>query len=427
MTKRAQLLSAAALGLVLVGGFMIFSGGDTPVGPVSTKATASTETAAATGAAPAPATADSSNPSITVARAGRAVLKDSVRASGLVGAVESVQVQPQIEGQAIDAVMAEVGDHVDAGAPLARLSDTALKLAKSQFLASQAAAKAQIAQAEAQQIVATSARDEARRQWDRAKQLHDKGNASQAAADQAQTAATSAEAQLSVAIQGLEAARAQLGLVEAQLEDVELKLKRTLVTTPVAGKVVTRNADVGTIASGAGQPMFVIIRDGLLELSADVAEQDIPRLSNGMRATLRAAGSDKALTGTIRLIEPSIDLTTRLGRVRITVDQSDAIRTGMFLEAAIEVSVREVIAVPITALGTDDEGAFVMTVDAAGKVHRNGVVTGVRDGKLIEIAEGVEEGAQVVAKAASFVRDGDMVNPVAAETAEAGAAPAATN
>lgn len=391
--------------VVLVGlaAFKIFAPG-APVAPAPPK----TDTAVAT---------DVNRPAITVATVENSVLRDRVRASGLVGAVERIMVQPQIEGQAIDSIDAEVGDHVAAGAVLARLSETSLKLQKTQFAASRASALALIAQAEAQLVEAKASAGETRRTQARAEQLRKQGNASQAAADQAATAATSADARVLVAEQGAAAARAQLDLVDAQMENVDLQLARTQITAPVAGEVVEKNAVAGSIASAAGLPMFVLVRDGLLELNADVAEQDLPRIANGMRVSLRAAGSDVALTGTVRLVEPAIDAVTRLGRARITIDQADRIRTGMFLEAEIAVSEREVLAVPITALGNDEQGAFVMLVDTAGKIHRSTVVVGIRDGKRVEIQSGITLGDQVVAKAASFVHDGDMVNPVAAPAA----------
>lgn len=391
--------------VVLVGlaAFKIFAP-DAPVSPAPPE----TDAAVAT---------DVNRPAITVAAVENSVLRDTVRASGLVGAVERIMVQPQIEGQAIDSITAEVGDHVAAGEVLARLSETSLKLQKSQFAASRASALALIAQAEAQLIEAKAGAEETRRTQARAEQLRKQGNASQAAADQAATAATSADARVLVAEQGAAAARAQLDLVDAQMENVALQLARTQITAPVAGEVVEKNAMAGSVASAAGLPMFVLVRDGLLELNADIAEQDLPRIANGMRVSLRAAGSDVALSGTVRLVEPAIDVVTRLGRARITIDQADRIRTGMFLEAEISVSEREVLAVPITALGNDEQGAFVMLVDTGGKIRRSTVVVGIRDGKRVEIQSGITLGDQVVAKAASFVHDGDMVNPVVAPTA----------
>jgi HlyD family secretion protein len=414
MTSRTKTLTAAlAVLAALAGGYYALN--MTPAAPADAATDATAQAQEAETAAP----VKQAPPAITVTTVDNAVLRDRIRASGLVAALERVNVQPKIEGQPVEDVLAEVGDHVAKGAVLARLSDTALKLEKSQLAASRASAVASIAQAEAQLVEAQASAEEAWRTMDRAEQLHKQGNTAKAAADQAATAYTSANARVMVARQGAEAAKAQLELVEAQMANLELQLERTLIIAPVAGEVVQKNALAGSIASASNDPMFVIVRDGILELNADIAEQDLPRMAAGQRAVLRAAGVRQELTGTVRLIEPAIDEVTRLGRARISIDQADRVRSGMFLEAEIEVSEREVLAVPITAIGTDDEGAFVMTVDDGGRVHRNTVTTGIRDGGLVEIEDGVAKGDRVVAKAASFVRDGDLVNPVAAATAEA--------
>lgn len=411
--QRKLLISLAVLAALALVLFLSMGGSDAPtLAEGSSEESATAEDATQINA---------TRPAISVAEATKAVLRDTVRASGLVSAVQQVLVQPQVEGQAIDMLMAEVGDHVTEGQVLARLSDSALKLQKTQLIASRANALAGIAQADAQMVEAAAAAEEAKRNWDRSEQLRKQGNTSQAAADQAGTALTSANARVLVATQGAAAAKAQLELVDAQIANVELQLARTDIKAPFAGEVVQKNAVVGGIASALGQPMFVIVRDAILELEADVAEQDLARLSVGMGAVLRAAGQKDTLTGTVRLVEPAINVTTRQGRARITIAEADRIRTGMFLEAAIEVSEREVVAVPITALATDDQGAFVMTVDTEGRVHRTPVESGVRDGRLVEIRTGLEPGVLVVAKAASFVRDGDFVQPVAASE------PAVTN
>lgn len=404
------LLIAGGVAVLALLGVYSMSGGKTAATSAAQPADAgAAQTHADDGAAP-----GTTHPAITVAPVELAVLKDRVRASGLVGAVEQILIQPQVEGQAIDTVNADVGDYVKAGDTLAQLSETALRLQKSQLEASLASASATIAQGQAQLIEAKAKADEAGRARDRAEQMKKQGNVSQVAYDQAATAATSADAGVLVATQSTEAAKAQLSLVKAQIDNIDLQLSRTRIAAPVDGQIVQKNAMAGAIASASGQPMFVLIRDGLLELNADVAEQDLPRIFTGQRVTMRAAGSVAELTGTVRLVEPAIDPVTRLGRARIVVDQASSVRSGTFLEAEIGISEREVPAIPINALGTDAQGSYVMTVDEQGKVHRTQVTTGVRDGGLVEVTSGVTKGARVVAKAASFVRDGDIVNPVAA-------------
>jgi HlyD family secretion protein len=359
-------------------------------------------------------------PAISVVKATAREMRDVVRASGQIGPVDQVYVQPQIEGQAIEAIRVDIGDWVKAGQVLVDLSGSALGLQKSQLAASRASAEAAIAQGQAQLVEAEAAWAEAERVWTRTQKLQAAGTVSDAAADQAEAAATSAKARVTVAEQGMEAAKAQVAVVDAQIADVDLNLGRTAVKAPVAGRIVQRNAQVGAIGSAAGGPMFVIDRDGLLELRADVAEQDVLRLAVGQDVTIRAVGVAQPLTGKVRLIEPQVDATSRLGRVRIALDDGSAVVSGLFADATVLVAARTGLAVPGSALATADGADAVLVVGADGRATRKAVTTGIRDAGWIEITEGLADGDRVVAKAGAFVRDGDMIRPV--EMTDAGQA-----
>lgn len=367
-------------------------------------ATAASEPAAAT---------EQVAPAITVSTVGKRVLRDRVIATGLVSAIENVQVAPLIEGQPIEALLADVGDVVQAGQVLAVLSKTTLELQKSQFTASLASARATVAQAEAQMLEARSTADEAQRVSERTASLRAQGAASQAAADTAQSNAISATARVTVAAQSLEAARAQIALVEAQLANIDLQLSRTEVKAPVSGEITTRNARVGSIASAAGDPMFTIIRDNALEVIAEVAEADVMRLRSGQTANLLLVGATEPLKGTVRLVEPTIGATTRLGRARIAVDDSSTVRAGMYVEAEILVAEQDAVAIPVSAVGSSPEGTTVMKLNG-DVVERVTVETGVRDGGWVEVVSGLAVGDVVVTKAGAFVRDGDRINPIPA-------------
>ena len=357
------------------------------------------------------ATPTQSLPAITVSAVQARPLRDIVLTSGLIAPIETVQVAPLIEGQPIEALLADVGDHVTAGQVLARLSTSTLELQKAQLEPSLASAKAQIAQGEAQLIAAAANAEETRRVADRTATLRKQGSSTQAAVDQSQAAATSANAQVSVATQALEAARAQLALVQAQVQNVDLQLSRAEVKAPVAGEITARNAQIGAIASAAGQPMFTMIRDGALELRADVAEADLTRLAAGQTATLTLVGQSEKLQGSVRLVDPSIDETTRLGRARIALPDTNAIRSGMFAEAAILVTERNSVAVPVTAIGiTDGTSTVLRVVDGVAQLQP--VTTGIRDAGWVEITQGLAAGDSVVTKAGAFVRSGDHINPV---------------
>lgn len=361
--------------------------------------------------AEAPAAPAATLPAITVSTAVTRPLSDRVIVTGLIGPVEQVLVAPLVEGQPIESLLADVGDTVAAGQVLARLSRSSLELQQSQIAASLAAAKAQIAQAQAQMIDAQASADQAEKVRARTETLKQQGAATQAAYDQALAAAVSASARVAVATQTLAAARAQQDLADAQSANVALQLSRTAVVAPVSGEITQRNAQIGAIASAAGQPMFTLIRDGALELKADVSETDLPRLAVGQTANLTLAGLAQPLQGTVRLVEPTIDATTRMGRVRIALQDTTQIRAGMFVDANVLVTEHQATAVPVTAVTSAPDGDVVMKV-TDGVVSRTIIKSGIRDGAWVEVLSGLQPGDTVVTKAGAFVHDGDHIAPV---------------
>lgn len=367
--------------------------------------------------APAPAATTQSLPAIVVTPVVKRKLVDRIIASGTIRAVEDVFVQPLVEGLSIRSLGADVGDSVTEGQVLAELNTDQLELAKAQAEATRAKAEAGLAQAEASRVEASANADEAVRQRDRAIKLGKQGTFSEAQVEQQTTAAATALARVSSAEQAVALARADIKVAESQLADIALKLKRTSVVAPVAGLVSARTAKVGAIASGAGEPLFTVIANGDLELVADVSESDILKLKVGQAAQIRLAGSDRALTGSVRLISPTIDATTRLGAVHVALDDDAAARAGMYGSADITVETADGLALPLTAVTTGDDGATARKVQD-GVVRLVPVKTGIEDGGFVQIAEGLAEGDEVVAKAGAYVRDGDRVSPLR-ETAKA--------
>lgn len=367
--------------------------------------------------AAAPAPAAQQLPAIVVIKATEDKLTGKIVASGSIRPVNEVLVQPQVEGLSIRELKADVGDRVKEGDVLAVLNDDALLLSKSQLTATRAKAEAGVMQVKAQLAEAEASAAEARRQADRARTLSGKGTISSAQADQLEAAAVGAEARVTSARQGIGVSEAELKVIDAQIADIDLKLARTNVKAPVSGLISVRNARVGAIASGAGQPLFTIEQDGALELVADVAESDILPMQNGQKAVIVLAGSRSQVTGTVRLVSPTIDPQTRLGTVHVAIDDDAQARSGMYGSASIIIAEETGVALPLTAI-TTAEGATTVRKVENGVVRLVEVETGIQDGDRIQIRKGLKAGDEVVAKAGAYVRDGDRIQPVRSQTAE---------
>ncbi len=354
-------------------------------------------------------------PSIVVTEATSRTLIDRIVATGTIKAVEEIYVQPQVEGLSIRSLEVDVGDRVAADAVVARLNDDTLLLQKSQLVATKAKAEASLAQYQVQLADAKSGAAEAERQYKRSVTLGKSGTLSTASIEQAETTATSANAKVDSTVQAIAIAEADIKVVESQLADIDLKLARTDVKSPVAGLVAARNAKVGAIASGAGQPMFTVIRNGEIELVADISETDILRMRVGQKAEVKVAGGAATLDGSVRLISPVIDPQTRLGAVHIAIDDDQGARAGMYASAEIIISEAQGVALPLSAVTTDKRGTTTRLV-TDNVVKQVKIETGIQDGAFIEVKDGLAQGDVVVAKAGAFVRDGDRINPVLDDT-----------
>ena len=357
-------------------------------------------------------------PAIVVTAAEMRPIVDRVIATGTVQAVEEVYVTPLVEGLSIRALEADVGDRVEAGGTLATLNDDALVLQKSQTEASLAKAEAALAQIKAQLAEAKANAEEAVSARDRAQKLVKSGSQSQAAVDQAVAAADAALARVRSAEQAIAVSEADIKVAQSQIDDIDLKLARTAVKSPVAGVVSARTAKIGAIASGSGSPLFTVIRDGEIELKADVAEDGILKLEPGQKATVTLAGGAATLSGKVRLVEPTLDPQSRLGHVYIRFDEPGKARAGMFASAEIVAEEKQGITLPLSAV-TATDGKTVARKVENGIVTLVPVETGIQDGQVIEIVKGLSAGDEVVAKAGAYVRDGDRINPVHAEEASA--------
>ncbi|MFS8044315.1 efflux RND transporter periplasmic adaptor subunit [Rhizobium sp. BR 314] len=350
-------------------------------------------------------------PAIVITTAAMRKMTDKVVATGTVKAVEEVYIQPQVDGLSIRSLNADVGDKVGANSTLATLNDDALVLQKSQMRATRAKGEASLAQLRAQLAEARANAEEAELQRVRAVTMGAKGTMSTSAVEQANAAAAANKAREVSAEQAIAVAEADLKVIDSQIADTDLKLARTGIKTPVAGTVASRNARIGAIANGNGDPLFTIIRNSQLELVVDVSESDITKIAIGQKARISLSGSREKLAGTIRLVAPIVDSVTRLGAVHISIDDGEKARAGMYGSAEIIIRQEEGVALPLTAVNTDENGSSARKVEN-GAVKFVNVETGIQDGTYIEILKGLKAGEDVVAKAGAYVRDGDRITPV---------------
>ena len=350
-------------------------------------------------------------PAITVAKAERRALSETVLVTGTLVPREEILVAPEVEGLRVVDLKVDVGDRVKRGDVLAVLERTQLDAQLAQNTAALTRADAAIAQAHSMIEQAEAAVTEARASFERAKPLRQSGYLSESLYDQRAAAARTTAAQLVSARDGLRLAEAVKQEAQAQRREIEWRLSNTQVTAPRSGIISRRAARIGALAAGAAEPMFRIIADSEIEIDANVIEADLANIAPGQSATIEVAGASNVM-GHVRLVSPEVDRMTRLGTAKIFIGDRADLRIGAFARAHVVTREGSGITVPSAAILYSTDSRPSVLVVRGDRTEARDVTTGLRSGDLIEISKGLTEGELVVAKAGTFLRDGDRVRPI---------------
>lgn len=176
-----------------------------------------------------------------------------------------------------------------------------------------------------------------------------------------------------------------------------------------AGTVIQVSARAGQFASPQLGPLVRIATDDQIELEAEVPGNQMLKLSAGAPVRIFVDNGPE-LGGRVRLVAPSIDPRTQLGKVRIAVFKDPSVKVGMFARATIDAARSCGVSIPLLAV----EHQTVQVVrDNIVEVRR--VQTGLTSDTSVEIRDGVKEGEIVVANAGTSLHDGDHVKTMFAD------------
>lgn len=197
-----------------------------------------------------------------------------------------------------------------------------------------------------------------------------------------------------------------IGISHAALENLheapDGALARQSLTAPIAGKVVRRSVSLGeTVTADVGAPLFIIADDSVLWADIAVYKSDYGRLKEGMAVTLRQESGAAAGEGSIALILPLIDETSRTATARVILDNKDgSLRPGQFVTAEIAAGDGgEVLRVPENAV-VEVEGKPSVFVPRGEGFSPRPVETGGKAGGFAEIRSGLDAGEQYVSEGA---------------------------
>ncbi|MET0517260.1 MAG: efflux RND transporter periplasmic adaptor subunit [Burkholderiaceae bacterium] len=258
--------------------------------------------------------------------------------------------------------------------------------------------------------------DQAERQYKANKGLAEANFIAQTALDNSRAAA--------------EAARAQWQAARAQLDTSQVTLRQASLVAPINGVVSKRHALPGEKLA-AEQQILSIVDLSKLELAGLVGTHEVSRLKPGMAVKVQVEGVERAVDARISRIAPAAEPGTRsIGVTLELANPQEEFRAGQYAVARVELADEtQRMTVPQTAISSNSGQEQVWMIDQGALVRRI-VTTGRRDSRegRVEILQGLQPQAQVLAARFDNLREGAkavvVASKAAAKVASAASGPA---
>lgn len=324
-------------------------------------------------------------------------------------------VSPRTESTLIPEVSGRITDIAPAfrNGGFFETGDLLVQIDPSDYQSAVVVAEATLKQAEATLEIEKAQSEQARENW---KQLGSGGEPSP----------------LVLRVPQLEEAAASVAAAKARLERAKRDFERTRITAPYAGRILSKQVDVGqyvtpgTVLATIYAVDYAEIR---LPLSADqqafvrIPEiyrgEEAAKIGDGPPVRIHAATANRVHTWQGRLVraEGAIDVRSRQLFVVAQVDDPYGVReegkpplkVGMFVEAEITgETLNDVFVIPRGAVRGTDE---VLLIDGDNKFRRRQVDVLWRDSKSIVTSGPLETGDLLCVTAVPFAAEGGSVVP----------------
>ncbi|MFI8555563.1 efflux RND transporter periplasmic adaptor subunit [Psychrobacter sp. NPDC077938] len=312
----------------------------------------------------------------------------TLSADGTISAKDTANVSAKVNGVAIERILVEEGDRVRAGQVLAVFDTDAME---------QQVLQAQADVAEAEATLANASADAAR-----VLPLIDIDAISKQEADRYRTSEVRA--------------RASLQASKARLSNQRLTLENAKVVAPVSGIISEKMVEVGQVAGG--DPLFTIIKGGILEWRADIDPKLIGDINVGTPVQVGLPGGDTVM-GQVNRIAPTADNNRQI-TIYASLAANSKIRAGMYQTGEFLLGNTSTQTIPNSAVVSNDGYDYVMLVTESttrddrsmGRIKQQRVTLGERLGESVAVLEPLPNDSRIVKQGGSFLNDGDLVRVV---------------
>lgn len=231
-------------------------------------------------------------------------------------------------------------------------------------------------------------------------------------------------------------AKASIAQAKAALAAAQLDLGYTDVTAPIAGRIGLAQLTVGNLVGPASGVLATVVSHDPIHVQFPLTQRE---LLKAKRKIQEKGGSAKDMVVGARLPDGSsyeqkgrldfVDVTTDPGTDTVTLraefpNPDRILVDGQYVGVTVQASEsKSEIVIPQSALQVDQQGVFVMIVDADKKARVRRIEMGQNQGSDVAVASGLTEGDLVITLGIQKIRPGQVVSVAPQQKPGGNAAP----
>lgn len=196
----------------------------------------------------------------------------------------------------------------------------------------------------------------------------------------------------------------QVQISEAAYREAKAMLDYTQVKAPFSGTVTHKMVEVGDLAS-PGSALLRLEGSGALEVLVQIPEAQAQELRLDTMLSLTVPTIGLQTKAQISEISPTVDPVSRSTRVKLTLSDNPALRSGQFARVALADKGAKTLLIPQTALRQNGQMEQVFVAEQ-GHARLRLVRSGARFGDQVEILSGLRAGDQFIVTADKILQDG---------------------
>ena len=234
--------------------------------------------------------------------------------------------------------------------------------------------------------------------------------------DEARAEYQLAEATVKVLESRIRQVESQMKKAMANLQGLKTLMSYTEIKAPFRGRVTERPVDPGALIqvgsnSQTAQPIVTIASTDVLRVFVDVPETEVPFVQRGDSALIQVpALPSHSFEARVTRFTGALNPATRTMRTEIDIpNRRDILKPGMYGKVTLILEERsQAITLPAGAVHTEGDKRFAYSV-VEGRLRKIEVETGLDDGIIVEITEGLEGHETVVLASRGEIVEGMAV------------------